>query len=333
METQNNDAKTTQKDEKVAPKTLPPATETVAFIEEDEKPFKLNQEEIFEEETKGTEEEVIVKSNTFKLPPRGTIVEVRPIERTKWHGKHGQESFQRPKKFQVLVDTNSMTYATGLTEEEIEVLNKYVKHDLGNHFNQEEPHPFWDSPMALFKMENNTMFFDISYPLNYIKVKNMKASKYIANSMAEWEQGLFPDATHVIFDESEQAEILASKVQKKQKAIIEAYGMTKDRKIEIILALDNKNMKGQSNNFIDVALDKLIEKDPEEFLRYSSMSPDELTNYAIVLESLQKSVLRKDGHNIMYHESVLGMDEVEVAKYLLNPANQDLKIRLLSQIN
>lgn len=324
-----DDKNVSQKSENIT-QTKPTTTEQVAFIEE--KPFKMpNTEDFFEEEKK--QEEVIIKNTTFKLPLAGTIVEVRPIERAKWHGKTGEESFQRPKKFQVLVDTTSMTYATGLTEEEIEVLNKHVKHDLGNHFNQEEPHPFWDSPMALFKMENNTMFFDISFPLNYIKIKNMKASKYIANSMAEWEQGLFPDATHVIYDESEQANILASKVQKKTQAIIGAYNMTKDRKIEVVLALDNKNLKGQSNDFIDVAIDKLIEKSPEDFLRYSNMNPEELSNYAIVLESLQKSVLRKDGHNIMYHESILGMDELEVAKYLLNPANQELKIRLMSQIN
>ena len=98
-----------------------------------------------------------IENVPFSLPRTRTLVEVRPIERAKWHGKAGQESFQRPKKFQVLVDTESMSYATGLTNEEIIGLNKIVNYNLTNHFNQETPHEFWDSPMGMFKMENRTM--------------------------------------------------------------------------------------------------------------------------------------------------------------------------------
>lgn len=267
------------------------------------------------------------------IPKQKTLVEVRPIETKKWHGKTGAESFTRPKKLHALVNTEKMAYDTGLTAEDIKELSKVVNYDLSDHFNSEEPHPFWDSPMAVVKLENNTMFFDISQPLNYIKVKIMRASKFVANSMTDYEQGLYPEATHVIFDEAQQAELLATKVEQEEEAVIAASKMTKDRKIELILALDGKNLKGQSDNYVKVALSKLIKKDPEEFLRYDKMNKEELSNYAIVLEALQKSVLRKDGHKILYHDSVLGMDETEVAKYLLNPENQDLKIRLMSQIN
>lgn len=284
-----------------------------------------------EDVTNDVKENIVERK--FILPTVKTLVEVRPIERSKWHGKTGAESFQRPKKFQVLVDTDSMNYATGLTDEEVEALNRKVNYDLSPNFNSETPHLFWDSPMAMFKMDNNTMFFDISQPLNYIKVKNMKASKFIANSMSQYDEGLFPEATHVIFDESEQAELKATKIERNTQAIIEASKMSKDRKIQIILALSDKNMKGQSDNFVNVELRKVIDNDTDEFLRYTSMKAEELSNYSLVLEALQKSVLRKDGHKIMYHESILGMDAVDVAKYLLLPENQDLKIRLMAQIN
>lgn len=284
-----------------------------------------------EDVTNDVKENIVERK--FSLPTVKTLVEVRPIERSKWHGKTGAESFQRPKKFQVLVDTDSMNYATGLTDEEVEALNRKVNYDLSPNFNSETPHLFWDSPMAMFKMDNNTMFFDISQPLNYIKVKNMKASKFIANSMSQYDEGLFPEATHVIFDESEQAELKATKIERNTQAIIEASKMSKDRKIQIILALSDKNMKGQSDNFVNVELRKVIDNDTDEFLRYTSMKAEELSNYSLVLEALQKSVLRKDGHKIMYHESILGMDAVDVAKYLLLPENQDLKIRLMAQIN
>lgn len=269
----------------------------------------------------------------FSLPKVPTLVEVRPIDRKKWHGKTGAESFTRPQTSQALVDTDSMSYATGLTEEEIVALNKVVKYELGNHFDSENSHPFWDSPMSKIKLENKTMFFDISQPLNYIKVKVMKASKFVANSMAEYEEGKFPEATHVIFDEAEQAEVNASKVQAEEDAIIAAASMTKDRKVEIILALGGKNLKGQSDNFVKVELSKIIKKDTTEFLRYANMDKAELSSYALVLEALQKSVLRKDGHKILYHDGILGGDEMDVARYLLVDENQELQIRIMAQVN
>lgn len=269
----------------------------------------------------------------FSLPKVATLVEIRPIETKKWHGKTGPESFTRPKTLQALVDTNSMSYATGLNSDEILELNKKVNYDLNNHFDSQSPHPFWDSPMSKVKLENHTMFFDISQPLNYIKVKILKASKFVANSMTEYEEGLFPEATHVIFDEAEQAEVQATKVQNEEDAILEASKMTKDRKIEIILALGGKNLKGQSDNFVKVELSKIIKKDTEEFLRYAKMDKETLSSYALVLEALQKSVLKKDGHKIFYMDANIGMDEMDVAKYLLDDENQELQIRIMAQVN
>lgn len=269
----------------------------------------------------------------FALPTVPTLVEIRPIEVKKWHGKTGVESFTRPKTSQALVDENSMSYATGLTNEEIVALNKVVKYDLTNHFDSENPHPFWDSPMSKVKLENFTMFIDISQPLNYIKVKVMKASKFVANSKADYDEGLYPEATHVIYDESEQAEVLATKVQNEEDAIIAASQMTLDRKIEIILALGGKNLKGQSENFIKVELNKIIKKDTAEFLRYEKMDKVMVASYALVLEALQKSVLNKEGHKIMYMGANIGMDEMEVASYLLDEDNQELRIRIMAQVN
>lgn len=263
-----------------------------------------------------------------------TLVEVRPLESKKWHGKTGSESFTRPKKLQALVDTETMKYATGLTSTDIKNLEKKgLKYDLSDNFDSEEPHPFWDSSMSMFKLENNTMFFDIDLPLNFIKIKIMKASKYVANSMAEYNEGLFPEATHVIFDESEEAEITATRVATKNNAIIAAAKLSADKKIELILIMGGKNLKGQSSSFIEVELDKVITKDAEGFLRHLTMDKKSLTNHALVLECIQKSILRKDGHKIMYMDSNLGSDEVDVANYLSQDENQDLKLVLLSQVN
>jgi len=261
-------------------------------------------------------------------------VEVRPIEHKKWHDKVGEESFTRPKKIQALLDSSTMKYATGLSDEDIKTLKKKgVNYDLSDHYDSESLHPFWDSTMAVIKLENNTMFFDLGNPLEFIKVKVMKASKFVANSMAEYENGLWPDATHVIFDEAEQAQVLASKVEIKNNAIIEASKLSLDRKIELILVMGGKNMKNQSADFIAVELDKVINRNPEEFLRNLNMDKKQVAAHALVLEALQKHILRREGQRIFHMDSALGIDEIEVAEYLAKEENQDIRLLILQKIN
>jgi hypothetical protein len=261
-------------------------------------------------------------------------VEVRPIESKRWHNKTGPESFTRPKKIQALIDSSTMKYATGLSDEDVKALiKKGVKYDLSDHFVEGTPHAFWDSSMAVIKLENNTMFFDMDNALEFIKVRVMKASKFVANSLAEYEQGIWPEATHVIFDEAEQAQVLASKVEEKNRAIIEASKLSLERKVQLILVLGGKNMKNQSADFVAVELDKIITKSPSDFLRFLNMDKKQVAAHALVLEALQKSVLRKEGQRIFHMDSPLGIDEIEVAEYLSKEENQDIKLLILSKIN
>lgn len=269
-----------------------------------------------------------------------TIIYVKPIETQRWHQKAGQESFTRTKIIQALVDPRTMTYKTGLTKEEAEEYGEKLKVDLSNNFNIDQPHPFWDSKMAEIKLENKMQFFNMNNPMDYIKVKVMKASKFVANSQKEYDEGLYPEATHIIFDESEEVEEKASYVEKKKNAVIETAKLSKSKKIELIMILsaDNdylkmKNMKGKSDNFVEVELDKLIEKRPVDVLRFLKMDKEYTSAYALVLEALQKSVLRKEGHKIMYHESIIAQDIEGAIDYLSMPENQELKLRISAMVN
>ena len=268
-------------------------------------------------------------------------VQIRPIPVKRWHGKTGNESFTRPKVIQALVDPDSMTYATGLTEEEEKTLGERLKVDLSKQFLIDKPHPFWDSKMGEVSLDNRTMIFDTDNPIELIRIKICKNSKYVANSMKEYEEGLFPEATHVIFDESEEIEEKASRIEIKKKAVMETAKLSKGKKVELIMVLSAdgsdylraKNLKGKSDNFIEVELDKIIENKSADVLRYLKMDKDELATNALILEALQKNVLEKVGHKIMYHESILGQDVYDVIKYMNAPENQEFKLRILSQVN
>jgi len=80
-------------------------------------------------------------------------------------------------------------------------------------------------------------------------------------------------------------------------------------------------------------LDRIVTKEPAEFLRTLNMDKKQSANHALVLEALQKSILRKEGQRIFHMDSPLGMDEIEVAEYLSKEENQDIKIMLMAKIN
>jgi hypothetical protein len=268
------------------------------------------------------------------------LIQVKPIEAKKWHGKSGSESFTRPKIIQALVDPYSMAYQTGLTEEEEKKYGELLKVDLSRQYSTDTPHPFWDSKMGEIKLENRTQFFNTENPIDFVKIKVMKASKYVANSTKEFENGDFPEATHIIFDESEEVDVKAAHVEIKKKAIIETAKLSKTKKIELVMILSAdkdylkmKNLKGKSDNFLEVELDKLTEKRPDEILRFLKMEKEYVSLYALVLEALQKNVLIKEGHKIMYHESVIAQDIEGAIDYLSIPENQELKLRILAMVN
>lgn len=261
-------------------------------------------------------------------------IEIRPIERPKWHQKKGKESFTVPKTIYALVDVDRNEYATGLTEEDISFLkNKGIKYDLSPYFDRENPHTFWDSPVSSIKLKNSTMFLDTENPLDFIKYKILEASKFVANSKKEFDEGMFSEATHIIFNEREEIEVKAAKVAIKKRAIVETSKLSKDKKIQLILILSGKNLKGKSDDFVEVELNNIIEENSKRVLTFIKRKSEDLFIHALILEALQKSVLRKESYKILYHDSVIGQDIEEVIDFLKNPKNQDLKLRIMAGVN
>lgn len=265
-----------------------------------------------------------------------TIVEVRPLPIEKWHKKTGKEAFARPRGSQVLYDPRTGKYATGLTDEEAAEWGKELGMNLDNKFNPNEEHPTWSSKAFNIRLENNTMLFDTSKLIDRIKVRNMKASKYVANSLKEWEEGKWDEATHVIFDESDEADSKATKLEKRKKAIRLMDKMTPQDKASMVLILNGKYLKNKSNNLIDVELDEAIEEKPENlenFLKYASMDAKDFSLRGQILEALHRQILNRNGEAVYYLGERIGYDVDDTVEWFKNPDNQKLKVAILEKIN
>lgn len=264
-----------------------------------------------------------------------SIVEVRPLPTEKWHGKKGREAFSQAKTIQVLYNHKTGKYDTGLTEQEAEEWGRELGIDLSDRFVPDQEHPFWSTKAAQIRLENNTMFFNTENKYELIKIKNMRASKFIANSMKEWEENKWPDALYVIFDETAEADVKASKIQRRKRAIILADKMTPAEKAAMVLILGGKYVKNKSNNFVDVELDELMEEDDklDEFLNYAQMDTADLMVRGQVLEALHRQVLHKEGNSVYYMGERIGFDLNEAVDWFKSPDNQKLKINILEKIN
>lgn len=261
-----------------------------------------------------------------------SIVQVKPIEKVKWHGKTGEDDFTRPKKGQIAMDRDTGRWKTGLTEEEIIEYGKKLNLNLSDAYDPEDTDSFWVSSQGALVLNNSTMIFDTSKPRDYVKVANLKASERVANSLKEYEEGKFPFATHVIFDEESETAIKATKIQLNQRAFAIVMKMSLDEKCDVVQILANKNIRGRSANFADVEIQALIDKDPAEFIRCATLDKGNITIHALILEALDKNILTREGSAIMYMGNVLAMNEEDAITYFEEPNNQNLKTTMLSKV-
>lgn len=261
------------------------------------------------------------------------LVEVKPIENQRWHGKKSEESFQKPFLLRALVDKNTSTYATGLTEAQEARLSKALRADLSNSFNPDVPHPFWDlNILGAVKLENKTNIFDSSKPHDEIKIAIMKASKFVANSIQEYEDGLYPYAKFVIYDKADE-------ISKKEKAYVirknlikRLDAMVRVKKEEILRILMGNSYSEQSNDYIDMKIMECIDTFSLEEIQ-QILDRDERYNFvhALLLEGLSKGVLRKEGQSVFYFSDRIGYNIAESIQFLLDDNNSTVLNNIISQ--
>jgi hypothetical protein len=260
------------------------------------------------------------------------LVEIRPVENRKWHGKDGKESFSQPITIRVLYDHVTGAYATGLTEEQEQEYGGRLGVDLSRVFNPQKPHPYWDSAAAKIKLPNYPIFLDPTIPLEFVRIQNLKASNLVANSIKDYNTNKYPEATHVIFDESEEIEIKATRIQLKKKCYQLINDLSTDRLTDILTIISEKTIRGRSRDFIDVQLEEIVEYNTELFLKYASMDSQETYVRASILEALYKNILTKEGIGIYYMGDKIANSYEDAIAYFLDPQNQTLKVSILEKL-
>ena len=263
-------------------------------------------------------------------------VEIRPLSITKWHGKTGKDEIAQPLVLECLMD-GSGKYMTGLTPEEEVEYGEKLGTTLSSNFKFDEAHPFYSTRQAKLVLPYQTTIFDTTNPMDYVKIKYAKQSRFIAPSMKAWENGESPDAVFVIYSEEEDMEVKASKAQIKAQAYKLSFEMSDVMKQRVIAVMTDKlrnfrSARGKDANFLTVEIERLIDENAKLFIEVASDDKSLLGAKAMVLEALEQGVLNKEGSGVYYMSDLLGYSIEEAAGYLSTPINSNLATRIKDKL-
>lgn len=262
------------------------------------------------------------------------MVIVKPIEQERWHGKSSREFPSRPVKIEAFVDPETGRYATGLSEDDKKRLESITGFNLSDIYVLGKPHEFWSSPAGRVTLEDASNILNPNNPLEEIKIKLLQASHLVANSMDDLKAGKYPYAKFVIVDEDAEVQQRAAKSAVLKQVYILSDKLTPAKKADIALIVNGVVVKKQSTAYIEDAFDKAIAKaGPDRILDLMNMDSKKLAMQAIVLEALDKNVLRKEGSNIYYMDAHISYDVAGAVDYFLDKNNQAMKATILEQIN
>lgn len=260
-------------------------------------------------------------------------IDIRPIERERYHGVQGKDSITRTKRIAPTVDTAKMEFITGLDETDLKYLKEKMPNtDFSSRFDPENPHPYWSRFNSALKLENNTVVLDTLNPLELVQYKLAKVSKFVANSMEEYNKGLYPEATHYIHNEEEEIEEKAAKLSIIKKATKKIDAMSLENRMNVLMLATNMPFKNNSADYVDVQLAKEIEENPQKMLDIAEYDKEDLALRSIVTEGLLKNRLLKEGHKIKYQGHVLGSTIEDVVKYLKDPENNEFRARFITDV-
>lgn len=275
-------------------------------------------------------------------------IEIKPIERKTWHGKQGKESFKRPvtihaelgddSQYAIALDNTEKRFQDPKTGEpnsltELEYYGKILNTDLSTAGSPERPHPFYDNDKrAQVTLPNQTSFLDSNNPIQHVQIAIVKASKRVANSLQEYYDGYFPNATHYIHDETEEVNTKASKIEVKNQAVIECSKLSAERKAQLIMILAGKDITSNSDNHMTVYMSELIEEKPEEVLRYIQLDKVDVAVEAMVRKAMHRGILKKKQHYIYYFDNKIGDSIDSVVRFFKLDENSELKVRIQEQL-
>lgn len=264
----------------------------------------------------------------------GNIIEVRPLDVKRWHGKTIKEYNPSPVVLECFVDRYSRKYKTGLNDEDRKRLENLTGLNLNDNFDPENPHPFYGTDNGRVRLYyNRPNRFDMRKPIDEIKIKLLMNHPLVANSMSEWEEGHDSRARFVIFDSQDEVKKKAEKMDKRMKIYNQWAKMELAEKRQVVQILGNADVSNQSVEFVDSRMSDIIEtKGYDVVLDILGKSKTDKYLQSVIISAVDKNVIQKRGDLYYYMDEPMGGIYDAVA-YLKDPKNNAIKGQIIDKLN
>lgn len=255
---------------------------------------------------------------------------ITPITKeNEWHSLHEINLSRMPNTFETIrafYNAEKGHYDTGLTQEQIERLAVALKTDLTPNYDNE----FWATELKI-KIGNDGIVLDPNNPLDEVKIAVAKANKFIANSVKELKNGLWPDAKFVIKNEKEEAEVEEATINTKIEAA-KIFDKLTPIKRKQLLKLYGRAASNVTDSFVTAKLYEEMEKNPKDFIKRSSMDAKELDIRSTLFDLENLGIIVNKGGQLTYNDDILGYDREDAVANLLKPKAQELVLALKDKI-
>ena len=236
-------------------------------------------------------------------------------------------------------------YTNVLTKDEMKFLEYKMGMEPGSLSVYKRENNFWDDSniegVGAIELKKGDNIFDLSDPMDYIKVKILKANKQIiASSMQELQDT--PKATYrfVVINENDSSKDATLHVTMKSKAYME-FGSMKDNddKMRTVIELfEGRPVSAKSSNdFLQGKIGEIIETNTKMFLNI--VTDPLLDNKVLIKKAIDAGIIVNRGTFLYLKDTNTplcgdGQDPTlsVAAKYLSLPRQQELKFRIEAEL-
>lgn len=248
-----------------------------------------------------------------------------------------EKDLSQSKKVSAFYNSSRGQFDVRLTEAEWEE----AKNALGGTYDFElrhdpmsgKPHPFWEAQVAKVLLEPNTFFLDLGdNPMNIIKLGVLRGHPWVANSLQEYENGLWPEARWIIIDDDQDVKAAADKAVKTAEAYKLLTDLSDDEKRMYLQIINKKVYTGVSPAKVMTDFEEVVKGSPKELIELHEQDRDRVELQAQVVAALNKGIFTRKGSMLQYGDFSLGIDIEGTVDFLISPENQQLKAQIIHKI-
>lgn len=217
--------------------------------------------------------------------------------------------------------TRSGNIYTGLTEADEKRLEKALGFSEGQLARNSN---YWST--FCVKLGDQEIVLDTDSPWDELRYLFLKGHKRVATSIAD----IKPATDYVLINKEAEAQE-TNRINRVRRNAIREFDKMSLEDMRKCLRLYGYKADTMSAELIEAKLLSLVESDPNKFFMKWVNNKTKNTEF-VIQQAIAKNIMRKS-RNVYYHGTdVMGHSLEDTIAYLDNPANQDLRLSIMSEI-